>query len=123
VVVHRSPAAAIRTLRAVPARLRLVALPRGVRPGAGRADRLSRRRLAHRGAAAVGADDHFRRGAAGVGVPRTRSVRQLRGRPMKQYLELMRRIRTEGERKQDRTGTGTLPTDATTARSRARWSN
>src|SRR5438477_993910 len=27
---------------------------------------------------------------------------------MKQYLELMRRIRTEGERKQDRTGTGTL---------------
>jgi thymidylate synthase len=27
---------------------------------------------------------------------------------MKQYLELMRRIRTEGVRKQDRTGTGTL---------------
>ncbi len=27
---------------------------------------------------------------------------------MKQYLELMRRIRTEGVRKSDRTGTGTL---------------
>src|SRR3982074_3890406 len=27
---------------------------------------------------------------------------------MKQYLELMRRIRTEGARKDDRTGTGTL---------------
>ena len=27
---------------------------------------------------------------------------------MRQYLELMRRIRTEGVRKADRTGTGTL---------------
>ena len=32
----------------------------------------------------------------------------LRCRAMKQYLELMRRIRTAGVRKDDRTGTGTL---------------
>src|SRR5260370_12774239 len=64
--------------------------------------------MAHRGASAVGADDHRRRRAAGVGVPRARALGQFRHRTMKQYLELMRRIRTEGVRKSDRTGTGTL---------------
>src|SRR5206468_2158829 len=53
-------------------------------------------------------DDHRRRRAAGVGVPRARALGQFRHRTMKQYLELMRRIRTEGVRKGDRTGTGTL---------------
>src|SRR5438477_9713480 len=42
---------------------------------------------------AVGADDHRRRRAAGVGVPRARALGQFRHRTMKQYLELMRRIR------------------------------
>jgi len=37
-----------------------------------------RRRLAHRGAGAVGADDHRRRCAAGVGVPRARALGQFR---------------------------------------------
>jgi len=62
---------------------------------------------------ALAADDPRRCPDAGVGVPRQATLGQLRrgaceARAMKQYLELVQRIRTEGVRKADRTGTGTL---------------
>src|SRR6202023_582826 len=53
-------------------------------------------------------DDHRRARAACVRLPRAFAVRKLRHRAMKPYLELMRRIRDAGVRKDDRTGTGTL---------------
>src|SRR5215469_18048905 len=43
-----------------------------------------------------------------MGLPRAHPLRQLRASPMKPYLELLQRVRTEGVRKADRTGTGTL---------------
>src|SRR5690606_17550457 len=66
-------------------------------------------RLAHPRSAAQHSHVRRRDCLAGLGLPsRPAGRRGLRKADMRQYLELMERIRTEGVRKGDRTGTGTL---------------
>src|SRR5262249_14784730 len=66
------------------------------------------RRVVDRRPGSVTAHGDRRRGAARIRLPGTLAIRKFRYCTMKPYLELMRRIRETGVRKDDRTGTGTL---------------